>query len=194
MFWEGGRAVTVHGIYRRIGCTRKWLGCIHVCMHIKAPAVLLPSSWGWINSIPVKLLPAACVLRTPPPSPYSLREMISSESCVKYETAAAGSQERETCKKKKKKKGKGGNKKQKMIIWDLAGGRCHVRPRPPKNDDTATESDTSLLTQVLTSRLMLCNHRAFQRSSSSPSATARGLTGPRERNSPQNASLTTTYA
>lgn len=33
----------------------------------------------------------------------------------------------------------------------------------PKHDDTATEYDTSLLAQVLTSRLMLCNHRSSQR-------------------------------
>lgn len=33
----------------------------------------------------------------------------------------------------------------------------------PKHDGTATKYDTSLLAQVLTSRLMLCNHRASQR-------------------------------
>lgn len=64
-----------------------------------------------------------------------------------------------------------------MIFRDLADGRCHVRPWTPKHDDTATEYDMSLLTQVLTSHLMLCNDQQSPSGLELTSATARGVTG-----------------
>lgn len=55
----------------------------------------------------------------------------------------------------------------------------------PKHDDTAAEYDTSLLAQVLTSHLMLCNGHQSSSELELPSATARGLTGPGRGKGPQ---------
>lgn len=55
----------------------------------------------------------------------------------------------------------------------------------PQNDDTAAESDTSLLTQVLTSRLMLCNRHQSPSGLEQTSATARVLTGLKGFQSPE---------
>lgn len=50
----------------------------------------------------------------------------------------------------------------------------------PKHDDTAAEFDTSLLTQVLTSHLMLCNRRQLSQLSLSPLGNGKGPDWPQQ--------------
>lgn len=155
-----------------LGCNPGGLGRIHVCMyvsmHITAPAVAtIIMEVDQFNSR--EALPACYVLYFPLLVILAGNDQQHNHA-VKYETAAGDFKDGRPAKAK-------GRKKQKYDNLGPDRWSMSCQAMTPKHDDTAAESDTSLLAQVLTSHLTLCNDHQSPSRLELSSATARDLTG-----------------